>query len=31
MQKVMQEWRWLSGFNDPHGIYTRLPFDLELN
>jgi protease-4 len=31
MQKVMQEWNWLSGFNDPHGIYTRLPFDLELN
>jgi len=31
MQKVMQEWRWLSGFNDPHGIYTRLPFDLDLN
>jgi protease-4 len=31
MQEVMQEWRWLSGFNDPHGIYTRLPFDLELN
>jgi protease-4 len=31
MQKVMQEWRWLSGFNDPHDIYTRLPFDLELN
>jgi protease-4 len=30
-QEVMQEWRWLSGFNDPHGIYTRLPFDLELN
>jgi protease-4 len=30
-QKVMQEWRWLSGFNDPQGIYTRLPFDLELN
>jgi protease-4 len=29
--KVMQEWRWLSGFNDPQGIYTLLPFDLELN
>jgi protease IV len=28
---VMQQMRWLSGFNDPHGIYTRLPFDLELN
>ena len=28
---VMQQWRWLSGFNDPQGIYTRLPFDLELN
>jgi protease IV len=23
--------RWLSSFNDPHGIYARLPFDLELN
>jgi len=31
MQTVMQEWRWLSGFNDPQGIYARLPFDLELN
>ena len=31
LQTVMQEWRWLSGFNDPQGIYTRLPFDLELN
>jgi protease IV len=31
MQNVMLEWRWLSGFNDPQGIYTRLPFDLELN
>jgi protease-4 len=30
-QKVMAEWRWLSGFNDPHGIYARLPLDLELN
>jgi protease-4 len=30
-QKVMQEWRWLAGFNDPRGVYTRLPFDLELN
>jgi protease-4 len=30
-QIVMQEWRWLSGFNDPQGIYTRLPCDLELN
>ena len=29
--KVMQEWRWLSGFNDPQGIYMLLPFDLELN
>jgi protease IV len=30
-QTVMQEWRWLAGFNDPHGIYTRLPFDLNMN
>jgi protease-4 len=30
-QKVAQEWRWLSGFNDPSGIYARLPLDLELN
>ena len=30
-QKVMAEWRWLSSFNDPHGIYARLPFELELN
>jgi protease-4 len=29
--KVMEEWRWLSGLNDPQGIYTLLPFDLELN
>lgn len=29
--KVMQSWRWLSSFDDPHGIYARLPFDLELN
>ncbi len=29
--KVMQEWSWLSGFNDPQGIYALLPFDLELN
>ena len=31
MEKVTQEWRWLSGFNDPRGIYARLPLDLELN
>ena len=29
--KVLEGWRWLSTFNDPHGIYARLPFDLELN
>jgi protease-4 len=29
--KVTQTCRWFSTFNDPHGIYTRLPFDLELN
>jgi protease-4 len=29
--KVMGSWRWLSSFDDPHGIYARLPFDLELN
>ena len=31
MEKLKLEWRLLSGFNDPHGIYTRLPFELELN
>jgi protease-4 len=30
-QKVAQEWRWLTDFNDPRGVYTRLPIDLELN
>jgi protease-4 len=30
-QKVMAEWRWLSSFDDPQGIYARLPFELELN
>jgi protease-4 len=30
-RKVMEELRWLSGFNDPQGIYARLPFELELN
>ncbi len=29
--KMMETWRWLSSFDDPHGIYARLPFDLELN
>jgi protease-4 len=29
--KLMQQWRWLSSFNDPQGIYTLLPLDLELN
>jgi protease IV len=29
--KVMESWRWLSSFDDPHGIYARLPFDLEIN
>ncbi len=29
--EVMESWRWLSSFDDPHGIYARLPFDLELN
>lgn len=29
--KVMENWRWLSSFDDPHGIYARLPFELELN
>jgi len=29
--KMMESWRWLSSFDDPHGIYARLPFDLELN
>jgi protease-4 len=30
-EKVLAEWRWLSSFDDPHGIYARLPFELELN
>jgi len=30
-EKVLESWRWLSSFDDPHGIYARLPFDLELN
>lgn len=30
-QKVLQEWRWLSEFNDPRGVYDRLPFDLDFN
>ena len=30
-QKVVEEWRWLSSFNDPHGIYARLRFELDLN
>jgi protease IV len=29
--KVTESWRWLSSFDDPHGVYARLPFDLELN
>ena len=31
VQEIKTEWKWLSGFNDPQGIYTRLPVDLELN
>ena len=30
-ERVMENWRWVSSFDDPHGIYARLPFDLELN
>ena len=30
-EKVMGTWRWLSSFNDPRGVYTRLPFELEIN
>ena len=30
-EKVMANWRWLSSFDDPHGVYARLPLDLELN
>ncbi len=29
--KVLESWRWLSNFDDPQGIYARLPFQLELN
>jgi protease-4 len=28
---LTEEYRWLAGFNDPHGIYARLPFNLKLN
>jgi protease IV len=30
-EKVMDNWRWLSSFDDPRGVYARLPFELELN
>ena len=30
-EKVMGNWRWLSSFNDPRGVYARLPFELEIN
>ena len=30
-EKVMGNWRWLSSFDDPHGIYARLPVALEIN
>ncbi len=30
-RKVKQELRSLSSYNDPQGIYTRLPVDLDLN
>ncbi len=29
--KVSDNWHWLSSFDDPHGIYARLPFELDLN
>jgi protease-4 len=29
--KVTEEWKWLSDFNDPQGVYARLPIDLDLN
>jgi protease-4 len=28
---VLRGWSWLADFNDPAGIYARLPFELELN
>lgn len=31
MANLKAEWRWLSGFNDPQGVYARLPYELELN
>jgi protease-4 len=31
LQKMMLEWRWLSGFNDPNGVYARLPYEMDLN
>ena len=30
-EQMIGSWRWLSSFGDPHGVYARLPFDLELN
>jgi protease-4 len=29
--KILHEWEVLSNLNDPQGVYTLLPFDLELN
>ncbi len=28
---LVGSWRWLSSFDDPRGVYARLPFDLDLN
>jgi protease IV len=29
--RMIENWRWLSSFDDPRGVYARLPFDLEIN
>jgi protease-4 len=31
VEKIKVEWQWLAGFNDPQGVYARLPYELELN
>jgi protease IV len=31
LQQAREEWATLTHFNDPRGVYARLPFDLKLN
>jgi protease-4 len=30
-ETLMRQWRFLASFNDPSGIYARLPFELDMN